>query len=252
MSAPLFSIITVVRNAEKELSPTLDSIKAQFYSNYECIIIDGASDDDTVAVAQSCKIRNLKIISEPDSGIYGAMNKGIKLATGEYIYFLNSADYFVNKSVLQIINECISESMRPDILYGDVIGYTKNGQKKYLKQPDEVTKELLFKKTICHQSLFVKKVLFSKYGFFDETFRIAADYAWLSDVCIKHNVSFKYKNIPIVYYSLDGVSSVSTYSVEKYRVLRRNFGFIFILKNRYLRWFKKKIKKSIKNIIRAS
>ena len=116
MKTPLFSIITITFNAESTLEPTLCSVAAQQENDYEYLIVDGASKDGTVALARQydCVTR---IISEPDRGLYDAMNKGIKAATGEYLVFLNAGDSLYAPDTLKKLHDFIGEN-RPDILYG--------------------------------------------------------------------------------------------------------------------------------------
>ena len=117
MKTPLFSIITITFNAESTLEPTLCSVAAQQENDYEYLIVDGASKDGTVALARQydCVTR---IISEPDRGLYDAMNKGIKAATGEYLVFLNAGDSLYAPDTLKKLHDFIGEN-RPDILYGE-------------------------------------------------------------------------------------------------------------------------------------
>ena len=117
---PKFSIITVTYNAAPVIRPTLDSVQAQTYTNYEYILVDGGSKDDTVAIAKESGIDFAHIISERDKGIYDAMNKGIALATGDYLCFLNAGDALYTPDTLQtVVNAIANEKELPDVVYGE-------------------------------------------------------------------------------------------------------------------------------------
>ena len=115
---PLFSIITITFNAANELPATLESVKCQTVTDYEHLIIDGASTDDTVEVAKRARIASMRIVSEPDKGLYDAMNKGMRLATGKYLIFLNAGDAFHSATSLQEIKHSIDLYGFPDVVYG--------------------------------------------------------------------------------------------------------------------------------------
>ena len=124
---PKFSIITVTYNAASVIVPTLESVRAQTYSNYEYILVDGGSKDDTVAIAKASGIEFAHIISERDKGIYDAMNKGIALATGDYLCFLNAGDAFYAPDTLQTIADAIADEKElPDVLYGETAEVDEN------------------------------------------------------------------------------------------------------------------------------
>ena len=114
---PKFSIITITFNAAPVIGPTLQSVLAQNYRNYEYILVDGASKDDTVAIAKASGIEFAHIVSEPDKGLYDAMNKGMRLATGDYLCFLNAGDAFHSPDTLEKIVAAIAhEEHLPDVL----------------------------------------------------------------------------------------------------------------------------------------
>ena len=112
-----FSIITITFNASAVIEPTLRSIKSQTFLDYEYIVVDGASNDDTLAKVKNSGIKNMKVISEHDNGLYDAMNKGIKKATGQYLIFLNAGDSFVNENVLTMYARASNDGTA-DIIYG--------------------------------------------------------------------------------------------------------------------------------------
>ena len=116
MESPLFSIITITYNAGEVLLPTLESVRRQVFHNFEHIIIDGASRDNTVSIARKEGVEGIKIFSEPDRGLYDAINKGIARATGRYLIFLNAGDSFADSNALCRLAEAAKDN--PDIIYG--------------------------------------------------------------------------------------------------------------------------------------
>lgn len=181
------SIVTVCFNSKTTIEETLESVKKQTYSNYEHIIIDGKSIDGTVEILNQYKLLNpekVKVISESDTGIYNAMNKGIKMSSGELIVFLNSDDTF-NPNALEIINKNYSENT--DIIYGNVSWEESFDGKTYIKnlnlKPDNIdnynieimSREHLDKIKNAHNATFVKTEIM-KNNLFDENLKICSDY----------------------------------------------------------------------------
>ena len=179
------SVITVCKNDIKNLAGTISSIESQTYQNIEYIIVDGSSTDGTVKWleeinAMVCKgerffapTQTFQFISEPDTGIYHAMNKGIKMATGEVVYFLNSGDILFDRDVVnKVVKEF--EKSHADFVFGDTIEVyeTHKKEQKYWN----VSKLFLYGDMICHQACFFKKSLIEKVGFFNEAFKITADF----------------------------------------------------------------------------
>lgn len=199
------SIITVNYNNKSGLEKTIQSVVSQNFTGYEYIIIDGYSDDGSKEVIKRYKDRIDYWISEPDKGIYNAMNKGIIKAKGEYLQFLNSGDWLVDKFVLK---KMFTEFPECDLLYGNCRLIMPDG-KIILKRPEE--KKLSFRTfymgTINHQSAFISKNLFKKYGLYDENLKIASDWKFfLKAIGLNRSKSF-YKDIDVVYYNRDGISS---------------------------------------------
>ena len=181
-SAPTFSIITVTYNAEATIEATLLSVQQQTYRHIEHLIIDGASNDNTLFIINKYKDDNTRVISEPDKGLYDAMNKGIQLATGIYLCSLNAGDSFhendtlekvVNGAGLTINNES------PDILYGQTA--IVDTQRHYLRMRHHTAPEVLTWKSfqhgmlVCHQAFFVKHTLTEPY---DLKYKFSSDYDW--------------------------------------------------------------------------
>lgn len=198
------SIVTVCYNASTEIEKTMESVLSQSYENIEYIIIDGASTDDTLKVAKSKVLkyntRDVKIFSGPDKGIFDAMNKGIKKATGEWINFMNAGDLFYNEKVIEnLFKSEIAEST--GVLFGDT--YTEKGLFKML--PFIYNSNRFCEMGICHQSLFVRTILAKKY-LFDLHFKVAADYNMIHKI-YDAGFDFKYFNIPVSIYDMFGFST---------------------------------------------
>jgi len=173
------SVITVTYNAEHTLERTLKSVREQTYPAIEHIIVDGNSNDGTVALIHRYENERLKWISEPDKGLYDAMNKGIKMATGDYLCFLNAGDTFYDTDTVQKIFASIDEDHSPDILYGETAIVDDNGRflhMRRLQAPKNLTwKSFKHGMVVCHQAFIVKRELVEPY---DLSYRFSADFDW--------------------------------------------------------------------------
>ncbi|WP_434037642.1 glycosyltransferase family 2 protein [Formosa sp. 4Alg 33] len=185
----IISIITVSYNAEKTILKTIESVANQSYQHIEFIIIDGGSTDSTLDIINSNKSNIDIVVSEPDKGIYDAMNKGIKRATGEWILFLGADDVLHSKDTL---TTCSSQlSSRFDLIYGEVV-----------KVPSQIRYDgtfNLFKliyRNICHQGIFFNKTIFDKLGLYNQKHRINAD--WEFNIRAFQDPSVKIKFIPVL------------------------------------------------------
>jgi glycosyltransferase involved in cell wall biosynthesis len=209
---PKLSVITVNLNNADGLRKTAKSVLDQTFNDFEYLIIDGGSNDESLNVINSVSDKLSYWLSEADSGIYNAMNKGIKKACGEYCLFLNSGDYLVNRNILDIV---FSLKFSEDIVSGAVISYSNDNSKKYLLSKitsSEITFNDLYETSLNHQATFIKRTLFIKYGLYEEKFRIISDWIFTLKTIILNNVSFKYLDLVISIYNTDGRSgSVSEY-----------------------------------------
>jgi glycosyltransferase involved in cell wall biosynthesis len=195
---PKISVITVSRNAEKTIERTILSVIRQKYPNMEYIIIDGASSDRTTDIINKYREHYSYYISEPDEGIYYAMNKGLKAATGDYVIFLNSDDCF-KWDALENAAPYIKDS-NAEVLYGDIVG-VKNGEMSYIHPwPLESVRWCV---PFCHQAVFLK---WDRKTYFDTQYRIAADYNMLYELYMT-GAKFIYMPFTVSYFSLNGVSS---------------------------------------------
>lgn len=198
---PKFSIIIPTYNSGKTLEKAIQSALKQSFTDFEILVMDAESTDNTLAIAQSFNEARIKIFSEKDSGVYDAMNKGIDKATGGWLYFLGSDDSFYNENVLETVS---SELQDFDFVYGDTFFVHSNRiwGGKY-------TRHILMKeKNICHQSIFCTKELFKRLGKFNLEFKIVAD--WDFNIrCFSHP-DLKIKHIDLIvanFNDFDGLSA---------------------------------------------
>lgn len=174
---PLFSIITVVYNAAKLIEGTGRSLRDQAFTDYEWLVIDGASRDDTLARARALQVPNTRIHSEPDRGIYDAMNKGIAQARGQWLYFLNAGDSYVDPGVLGDVACFLSRHPDTRLVHGNIRHLEE--ERIYTERTAYVNRWLLLFEDLNHQSVFAHRSLFESIGSFNLGFRTSADYDWL-------------------------------------------------------------------------
>jgi len=194
---PKISIITINKNNASGLRKTIESVICQTFKDYEYIVIDGASSDESIDIIKNNLSNITYWVSEPDDGIYYAMNKGIKVANGEYCLFLNSGDYLVSSFTLEKVFEY---DFFEDVVYGDTI-FENRFEERKLKKHNSILSILNFFKGshwlyIDHQSSFIKKSLFLKYGFYRTDLKIASDQAFFAKVIFEGGSTYRY--IPIV------------------------------------------------------
>lgn len=171
---PKFSIITICRNESTRIIPTCESITSQTCKDYEWIVIDGASTDDTLGLLEKYKPHITTLVSEPDNGIYDAMNKGIRLAGGEFLIFMNGGDSFHSPTVLE---QVAGGRMDADILYGGSQEPATNGGIRISVPPEKVNSPLFFiSENLQHQATFIRRTLFERYGGYDTRYKIVSDW----------------------------------------------------------------------------
>lgn len=204
------SVITVCFNAQDSIEKTIQSVIGQNYKNMEYLIIDGKSTDQTLDIVRKYKkeCNYLRFISEEDTGIYNAMNKGISMAEGDYIYFLNSGDCFPDFYLAgQVMQEI--EKHKPDIFYGNVDmdygAYRKRIQYAKYKRLKKVWIALGI--TVCHQAVFAKADVLKKHNF-DETFKLWADQEWMMRL-LNEGVKVESKSMLVCIYDGFGQSSLA-------------------------------------------
>ncbi len=212
MHYPLVTIVTVVRNDRKHIEKTIFSVLSQSYKNIEYIVIDGASTDGTMDVINQYAESIDVVVSEPDGGVYDAMNKGISLSHGEYVNFMNSGDFFHDKNVIEeMCLQGFSKVQRHTVFYGDVNTRYWNGV--YREKPHEFFRTpFKFKGIgICHQSMFFPGDVIRKMPF-NLKYPIAADYDMALKM-YKNGVDFVYCNLIVADYSWGGGISSNPYGL---------------------------------------
>lgn len=200
------SVITVCYNSEKTIEDTVFSVVSQTYPDIEYIIIDGNSSDHTLDIIRKYGDKISKVISEKDSGIYDAMNKGIKNATGDYLFFLNSDDKFLHDKVVELAVNRIPES-KPEIVYGDMYMLNRESGNISLKKQNKFNKVYVFKNTPWQPTVFFKREVFDRCGNFRTDYRIVSDFDWMLNAILRHKASCHYIGIPITMFSSEGISS---------------------------------------------
>ena len=205
------SIITATYNSASTIRDTTDSVIAQDYPNIEHIIVDGASTDNTLQLVKSYGAKIAKVISEADKGIYDAMNKGIKAATGDIIGILNSDDFFTSDDVLSTIAETFKNN-RIDALYGDVHFVNPDNLRRSVRYySSAVFKPSLFRFGFmpAHPSFYMRRSCYEKYGLYSLDYKIASDYDLLIRYLHKEKISYKYLKKDFVTMRTGGVSTVN-------------------------------------------
>ena len=221
------SIITVCKNAEKAIERTILSVVSQncFNENIEYVVVDGASTDKTPEIIkQYTEKYTIKWISELDSGIYNAMNKALKMASGKIIYFLNAGDKLFDEKVISLVLKKFEEN-NLDFLYTDILTCDFNNLSEMnTKKFNHVDKYFLFRDCICHQASFYKKSVIEKFSGFNEKFKLTADYEMLLKIMADKSLKKEYSPITAAYYDISGISSTATDLVKEERtVIQKHF-----------------------------
>jgi glycosyltransferase involved in cell wall biosynthesis len=219
---PLISIITVSLNSEKYIQEAIASVASQAYSKIEYLVIDGGSNDATLEIIK----RNIKHISyhisEPDNGLYQAMNKGIAKATGDVLFFLNSDDKFVDSDVLSDVAAEFQTEEDLDLIYGNALLERPGGRQRWIPYP-RLSRRHLATGTICHQAIFASKHLMDLTGGFSEDYRIVSDYAWLLGLAHTDGIKSKYLDRDITIMSTDGLSHTTVWEQERIEAMRKYY-----------------------------
>ena len=199
------SLITISYNSENSISKTFSSVKSQSFNQFEYLLIDGGSKDGTLTIAKK-QNHISKIVSEPDKGIYDALNKGIKNSTGEIIGFLNSDDEFYDENSLQHIFDAFDD--KTDCVFGDLIYTDKN------EKVNRVWKGTAFKKGAfnngwmpAHPTFYCRRSVYEKLGLYDDSFKIAGDFELMLRFLEKHNIRSKYIPKTLVNMKVGGASN---------------------------------------------
>ncbi len=211
------SIITVVYNNSRFIESCINSVINQSSQNCEYIIVDGGSTDTTTQIVAKYKDKISKFISEPDEGIYDAMNKGINMSSGDIVGFLNSDDIYASSNILELVaNYFINNDI--DCCYGDLVYVSRDDINRVIRNWNscEFDPELFSRGWHPpHPTFFVKKSVYEKYGVFDTKFTIGADYALMLKFLIKHRISVKYIPEVLVRMRVGGSSNKNLFNIFK-------------------------------------
>lgn len=226
--SPKFSIITVTYNAEKVLEDTIQSVITQTYHHIEYIIIDGASIDSTPEIIERYRPYIHMVVSEPDNGIYDAMNKGLALATGDYLCFLNAGDSLREDDILMRMVQSIHSQELPDVLYGETA--LVDEQRHFLRMRRLSAPKILTWKSfkqgmlVCHQAFFAKRSLAEPY---DLRYRYSSDFDWCIRI-MKKSKTLHNTHLTIIDYLEEGMTTANRKASlkERFRIMVRHYGWI--------------------------
>lgn len=244
VSLPLFSIITPVRNVAQKLGSTHDSLLNQASDLYEWIVVDGASSDKTTEWLEAHHITNLRWNSEPDQGVYDAMNKGVKMARGQFLLFLGAGDRLL-PGALQAMAEFIHQkpTSSPRLIYGNV---------KYLDTglpftEGQFTKTRLCFQNICHQGIFYENTIFKKWGGYELTYPILADWAFNLRCFGDSSIAKLHFNQPVAAFEGGGLCAHTpdvVFAHDRQRLINERLGPYFAWQFRLTRAVKRKLKRA--------
>ncbi|MBE0514903.1 glycosyltransferase family 2 protein [Sulfurimonas sp.] len=222
------SIITVVYNNVATIKDAIDSVLDQTYKNIEYIIIDGASTDGTVEIVQSYGDKISKFVSEPDRGLYDAMNKGIALATGDVVGILNSDDFYIDEYVIEKVVKELEEK-QVDSVYADLVYVKPQNLEKVVRYYDSshfTPLKFAYGWMPAHPTFFVKHWVYEKYGVFRTDLKIGADFDILARFLYTHKISYSYMKEVLVKMRVGGVStsfsSIWINNIEQLQVCKDN------------------------------
>ena len=230
---PKFSIITVTYNAGKVLEDTIQSVIFQTYRNVEYIIVDGNSSDNTLDIANKYKNRIDKIISEPDKGLYDAMNKGILLASGDYLCFLNAGDELHENETLQKIVHTLNQQEQPDVIYGETAIVDEKGH--FLRMRRHATPSKLTWKSfkqgmlVCHQAFLARRELALTTPY-DLQYRFSSDFDWCVRI-MKKSKNLHNTHLTLIDYQKEGMSTRNHKASlkERFLIMIKHYGWISTL-----------------------
>ena len=229
------SIITVCFNSEKTIEKTFKSVQSQTHKNIEYIVVDGGSKDSTLDLIKKNESIVSKWISEPDKGLYDAMNKGIEMATGDIVGILNSDDIFTDEKVLENVANFHLKNKNIDASVGNIIQFNEEGKtvRKYSAK-NWSPEKLKIGFMPAHPAIFFKRDLFKKYGLYHLDFTIGADYELITRFFLQHKITWKFSDITTTSMLIGGVSSSGFSSYQliskeiKKALIRNNIKFSYL------------------------
>lgn len=208
------SIITVNLNNANGLRKTIQSVINQTSDNFEYLVIDGGSNDGSVDVIKQYADRIAYWVSEKDKGIYNAMNKGIRHATGDYCQFINSGDYLVNETVIERMIAALPDC---SILYGNMLKLLPNRKIYRDRGPAgrPVTFLTFYRGTLNHSPAYIKRSLFKKFGYYDESLKIVSDWKFYLIAVGLNNEPVAYRDVDVTIFDMNGISNINN-KIEKF------------------------------------
>lgn len=198
------SIITINYNEKEGFEKTIESVLNQTYQDFEFIIIDGGSTDGSKQIIEKFQDKISYWVSEPDKGVYNAMNKGIRASKGEFVIFINGGDYFNNDLVLEEIAPMLNDEF--DVYYGNNYNSKSEKHKKILKYPEKLDFSFFYYRTISHQSTFIRKTLFDEHFYYNEDYKVCSDWEFFIYTFCCKNVPYKYLDKVISVFDCNGIS----------------------------------------------
>ena len=210
----VLSIITINRNNAAGLEKTMQSVLSQTRTDFEYVVVDGASTDDSVDVIKRLVPAfgdRLRWVSEPDKGIYNAMNKGIGMATGEYVEILNSGDSLAAPDVVEKMYAALEKEGHPSILYGNMLKDFPDGRIHRDKgfAGEDITLLSLYIGTLNHSPAYIRRSLFDKYGPYDESLKIDSDWKWYLQAIVFGEEKPVYADIDVTLFDMTGISETN-------------------------------------------
>lgn len=228
MTDPKFTIITVTYNAGKVLEATIQSVISQTYENVEYILVDGGSKDNTLDLVQSYRNRISQLVSEPDQGLYDAMNKGILLATGDYLCFLNAGDKLHDCETLQKVAASLGNK-QPDVIYGETAIIDREGQFLHMRRlsaPNHLNwKSFKQGMLVCHQAFWAHRKLATA-NLYDLQYRFSADFDWCIRI-MKNAQHLHNTQLTLIDYLNEGMTTQNHKASlkERFRIMVKHYGW---------------------------
>lgn len=236
------TIVTINRNNALGLQKTMQSVLSQTRTDFEYVVVDGASTDNSVDVVKQFAMQfgdRLKWISEPDKGIYNAMNKGIRMATGDYLEFLNSGDCLVSEDAVSKMHVALEEKGYPPILYGNMLKDMPDGRivRDKCFAGGDVTLMGMYHGCLNHSPAYIKRELFSKYGEYDETLKICSDWKWYTKAIVLGDERPCYVDTDVTLFDMTGISETNKGLMDRERTALLKEMIPFGILADYDRWY---------------
>lgn len=213
------SIITATYNSGGTVRDTIESVLTQSYKDIEYIIVDGGSKDNTLDIVNEYKSKIARIVSEPDRGIYDAMNKGYRMATGDVLALINSDDFFIDSMAIEKIMKCFEMNPQTDCVYADLYYVAQDDTSKIVRYW-KTGKQRPFTKGWhpAHPTFYVKRKVYERCGMFDLEFKLAADFELMLRFIEKEKISLVYLSEPLIKMRLGGATNKSLENIRKQNI----------------------------------